>query len=205
MRVQVPGVPYALFLIAGLFPWQWVANSINASPTIFLNNATLLKKVRFPRQILVAVTVLNDALHFTLAVPAITIFLFIYGLKPSWIWLVGIPIIAIAQFLTVYGIALALASTNLFFRDLERLTVLGVTFLFFLTPIVYSATMVPMQYRAILELNPIAPLILSWQQLFLSGSLDLELIVKSYISAGFFWGIGGLIYRRLCWRFAEVV
>lgn len=52
MRVQIPHYP--LFLIAGLFPWQWFANSINVSPNIFLQNTMLIKKVKFPRNILVA-------------------------------------------------------------------------------------------------------------------------------------------------------
>src|SRR4030042_5443535 len=49
MRIQMEG--YAVFLIAGLFPWQWFSNSINASPTIFLHNSSLIKKVNLPRNI----------------------------------------------------------------------------------------------------------------------------------------------------------
>src|SRR5512137_280342 len=51
MRVDIPRYP--LFLIAGLFPWQWIANSAGASPNLFLTNTSLIKKVRFPRHVLV--------------------------------------------------------------------------------------------------------------------------------------------------------
>jgi len=203
MRVEIP--QYALFLIAGLFPWQWFANSIGAAPTIFLGNATLLKKVRFPRNALVTPTVLNDGIHFLCSIPVLVLFLFMYGSRPSWSWLIGIPLLAVGQFLLVYGFALTIASLNLFFRDLERLTALVVTFLFFLTPIVYSEAMVPARYRALLYFNPPAPIILSWRNLFLSGDLNWHLIAIGYAYAVVVFVIGTAIYRKLSWKFAEVV
>ena len=203
MQVQIP--QYSVFLIAGLFPWQWLANSINAAPTIFLGNSTLLRRVRFPRNLLLASTVLNDGIHFLLSIPIILAFLLIYHRVPSWSWLIGIPLLVLAQGMMVYGLALALASLNLFFRDLERLTVLLVTFLFFLTPIAYSESMIPAQYRGLIYLNPVAPLFLSWQQLFLSGSLHGSFVAASYLYALMSLTLGTLVYRKLSWKFAEVV
>jgi lipopolysaccharide transport system permease protein len=203
MRVEIPNYP--LFLVAGLFPWQWLANSINLSPIIFLQNATLLKKMSFPRNILVATTVLNDAVHFVLSIPVVLVFLLFYGFIPSWKWFIGIPVLVLAQFMLVYGLSLGIASLNLFFRDLERLTVLLVTFLFFLTPIVYSASMIPAEYQRLIYLNPVVPLFVSWRELFLSGRLDWRLIVAAYVYAGMAFGLGSLVYRKLSWKFAEVV
>lgn len=203
MRVEIPDYP--LFLVAGLFPWQWLANSITLSPIIFLQNAPLLKKMRFPRNILVATTVMNDAFHFILSIPVICVFLLFYGFIPSWRWLIGIPVLVLAQFMFVYGLSLAIASLNLFFRDLERLTVLLVTFLFFLTPIVYSTSMIPAEYQRLLYFNPVVPLFVSWRELFLSGRLYWGLIAAAYAYAVLALGLGVLVYRKLCWKFAEVV
>jgi lipopolysaccharide transport system permease protein len=203
MRIDIPR--YSLFLIAGLFPWQWFANSISAAPNIFLGNATLLKKVRFPRNALVTPTVLNDGIHFLCSIPVLVLFLFVYGSRPAWSWLIGIPLLAVGQFLLLYGFALTIASLNLFFRDLERLTTLVVTFLFFLTPVVYSESMVPAQYRAIVYLNPAAPIILSWRNLFLVGDLNWPLIAAGFAHAGVILAVGAAVYRKLCWKFAEVV
>ncbi len=203
MRVQIQNYP--LFLIAGLFPWQWLAHSLSAAPNIFLANASLIKKVRFPSNVLVASTVLNAGIHFVFSIPVILGFLLAYGLVPSWSWLVGIPVFVLAQFMSVYGLALAIASLNLFFRDLDRLTSLVVTMLFFLTPIVYSSSMIPAQYQMFVYLNPVAPLMLGWQQLFLAGELNWSLIAASYLYALLFLGVGSLIYQKLSWKFAEVV
>ncbi len=203
MRVQIPDYP--VFLIAGLFPWQWLSNSMNTAPTIFLGNSTLLRKVRFPRNLLLVSMVLNDGVHFVLSIPVILGVLLASHRSPTWSWLVGIPVLVLAQFMLVYGLALAIASLNLFFRDLERITILLVTFLFFLTPIVYSESMIPAQYRALVYFNPVAPLFLSWQQLFLSGSLNWPFIAAGYLSALLSVGLGSWVYQKLSWKFAEVV
>ena len=203
MRVDIP--QYPLFLIAGLFPWQWIANAMSAAPNLFVTNTNLIKKIRFSRNVLVGAAVLNDGIHFLCSIPVLVGFLLAYGSHPSWSWLIGIPTLALGQLLLLYGLAVAIASLNLFFRDLERLTTLVVTFLFFLTPIVYSESMIPPQYRAFLYLNPVAPLILSWRELFLSGRFDWTVITIGYLYAAGAFVVGSLVYAKLSWKFAEVV
>src|SRR5262249_19816065 len=99
LRFDIPGYPYPLFLIAGQFPWQCVATSVSCAPMVFIGNASLIKKVRFPRNVLVASVVLNDAIHFLLTIPVIVLLLLWYGFVPSWSWVPGIPLLAFAQFL----------------------------------------------------------------------------------------------------------
>jgi lipopolysaccharide transport system permease protein len=172
---------------------------------VFIGNSSLIKKVRFPRNVLVASGVLSDALHFFLTIPVIVAALLWYGFAPSWSWILGIPLLGAAQFLTAYGIAIAVASVNLFFRDLERLVALGLQVLFFLTPIIYSVSIVPVEYHKWIKLNPIAPLIRGWQKLFLDGHLDPLLIGAAYLTAIVCLGVGTLVYRALSPRFAEMV
>jgi lipopolysaccharide transport system permease protein len=203
MRVDIP--MYPVFLLAGLFPWQWIANSSNAAPGLFLANTTLLKKVRFPHSVLVLSVVLNDGVHFLCAVPVLVVFLLSYGLWPSWSWLIVIPVLAAAQLLLVYGLSVAIASLNLFFRDLERLTSLVITFLFFSTPIIYPESMVPPQYQALVYLNPTAPIVLSWRQLFLTGDPNWPNIALGFLYAILVFAIGTTVYAKLSWKFAEVV
>jgi len=69
MKIQMEN--FALFLIAGLFPWQWFANSISSTPTIFLSNASIIKKVNFPKNIIPLTIVLQDMIHFILSIPVI--------------------------------------------------------------------------------------------------------------------------------------
>ena len=204
MRIQMEG--YAVFLIAGLFPWQWFSNSVNASPMVFLGNVTIIKKINFPRSILPLANVLQDMIHFFLSIPVIILFLFIYHKSPSLSWFYGIPLLLGIQLLMTYGLSLMISSINLFIRDLERLTVIGMTLLFYFTPVIYSETMIPGRYmKLILYLNPLSSLMISWRSLFLNGTLELSLVLVSFIYSIFILVLGYLIYAKLSWKFAEVL
>lgn len=203
MRIRMEN--YTLFLIAGLFPWQWFLNSVNMSPMVFVGNASIIKKVNFPREVVLLAVVLQDMVHFVLAIPVIVFFMFIYNKVPSLSWFYGIPVLLCIQFLMTYGISLAISTVNLFFRDLERLTVIFTMFLFYCTPIIYSETMVPDKYRYLLNLNPIAPLMISWRRLFLKGTLALDSLLVSLLYGIAMYLSGYFIYRKLSWKFAEVL
>lgn len=203
MRVQI--TDYPLFLVAGLFPWQWVSHSMSAAPNIFLANATLLKKVRFARHILVVSAVLSDGLHFLMSIPVILVFLAIYHVAPTWFWLIGVPALTGIQLIMVYGMSLLIASLNLFLRDLDRLTILFMAFLFFLTPIAYTSSMIPERYQVYMYLNPFTPLILNWQQLFLTGTLSAGGVLAAGMMAALIAIVGYLIYSKLAPKFAEVI
>jgi lipopolysaccharide transport system permease protein len=196
---------YALFLIAGLFPWQWFANSVTESPTVFIGNASIIKKINFPRNIIPLTIVLQDMIHFILSIPVIVLFLLIYHKTPSISWVYGVPFLLCIQLLTTYGVSLIISSINLFFRDIKHLTVILITFLFYLTPIIYPETMVPERYKQLISLNPIAPLMISWRNLLLRGNLELSYLMTSFTYSILLFIIGYIIYRRLSWRFAEVL
>lgn len=203
--VKVPIENYTLFLICSLFPWQWFANSVSASPMIFLGNAQIIKKINFPRNIIPFAIVLHDLIHFVLALPVITVFLLYLGYRPYVFWFVGIPFLVIGQFCIIYGICLMISTLNLFFRDLERLTVIFINILFYATPVFYSENMIPERYSFILKLNPMAPFLINWRALFLEGTLKLDYLILSLFYGLFFLVLGLLIYKKLSWRFAEVL
>ena len=203
MKIQMED--YVLFLIAGLFPWQWFSNSINVSTTVFLGNASIIKKVNFPRNVIPLATVLQDMIHFVLSIPIIVLFLFLYHKSPSLTWVYGIPILLGIQFLMTYAVSLMLSSINLFFRDLERLTSIFTTFLFYFTPILYPETMVPEKYKNLINLNPLAPLITNWRNLFLHGKIELVSLIIVLIYGLIVLLLSYQIYRKLSWRFAEVI
>jgi len=203
MRIQMEN--YTLFLITGLFPWQCFFNSVNMSPRVFLANASIIKKVNFPRNVALLAVVLQDMIHFILAIPVIVFFMFIYREQPSFSWLYGIPILLCIQLFMTYGITLAVSSINLFFRDLERLTAIFTMFLFYVTPIIYPETMIPAKYRYLIDLNPVAPLMISWRNLFLEGTLKLELLAISLAYGVAAYMAGYFIYKKLSWKFAEVL
>jgi lipopolysaccharide transport system permease protein len=105
----------------------------------------------------------------------------------------------------IYGISLILSSINLFFRDMEKLVSLLMTFVFYFTPIIYPVSMIPEKYQYLINFNPLAPLIINWKNLFLNGTLDSVYLVLSLAYSIVFFTVGHLIYKKLSWRFAEVL
>jgi lipopolysaccharide transport system permease protein len=203
MRIQIEN--YTLFLISGLFPWQWFSNSVSSSSMVFVSNAALIKKVNFPCESLIIATVLNDMLHFILSVPVIVIFLFFYGLKPNLSWVVGIPVLLVIQFMVTFGFSVAISTINLFFRDIERIVSILLILIFYFTPIIYSGEMIPAKYKTLILLNPLAVLMLSWRDLFMKGILNFGSIAVSFLYSLIVLFMGYLIFRRLRWKFAEVL
>ncbi|CAM3455161.1 ABC transporter permease [Rouxiella silvae] len=203
MRVQIPN--YTVFIISGLFPWQWFASSTSNSLFSFIANAQIIKKTVFPRSIIPFSNVLMECLHFLCTIPVIIVFLYIYGMSPSWDWIWGVPLIGIAQMAFTLGIALTLSTLNLFFRDLERFITLGIMLLFYCTPILYAGDMIPQQYHWLIDYNPLANMILSWRDLFMNGVINYHEVFMLYGYAVISLLIGSFVFNKLKYRFAEIL
>jgi len=196
---------YTLFLISGLFPWQWISNSILGGTASFVSNSSLIKKVSFPCLFLPLSQVLNDAFHFIISIPVIIAFLLFYHQYPSFTWLYGIPMLLIPTFLISYGFSLAVASINVFFRDLQYLTALFMTILFYVTPIFYTIKLIPEKYRYLIYLNPFTPLISNWRLMFMHGHINWTYYFLSIVYGVVVFLIGYFIYFKLKSRFAEMI
>jgi lipopolysaccharide transport system permease protein len=202
LKIQIEN--YLLFLLAGLFPWQWLSNCLNSAPLVFLANSSLIKKVAFPRALLVVSQIMQEMMHFVLTLPIIVMLVFAYDKTPSLLWLPGIPLLLVIQAAVIYGLALTVATLNLFFRDLERIVNIVVSMIFYMTPILYSETMVPREYAALVNLNPFAPIMIGWRNLFLDGVLDIRSLLIGAVFGCASVLLGQLVYARLSWKFAEV-
>jgi lipopolysaccharide transport system permease protein len=203
MRIQMEN--YSLFLIAGLFPWQWLANSVGMAPNMFIGNASIIKKVNFPRNIIPLAMVLQDMFHFILAIPVIILFMIFAQQSPYVSWLYAIPMLLCIQLVMTYGLSLLVSSINLFFRDMERLTGIAMMLFFYLTPIVYPVEMIPERFRYLMDFNPLAPLMISWRNMFLSGTLEPKYLMVSAAYAIVFFALGYAVYKKLSCKFAEVL
>jgi lipopolysaccharide transport system permease protein len=196
---------YSLYLIAGLFPWQCIANAIPASNFYFLHNGSLIKKVRFHRATLVLAGVLNELIHFMVSIPVLAAFMIYYRQAPAPGWWLLLPTLMLIQLTMVLGITLAVATCNLFFRDLERLTAITMHLMFYLTPIIYPIDQLPQHWRCLLWANPFAALITCWQGLFYGGGVPLASLGIAALWSVLCLAAGGAIYKKTVWRFAEIV
>ena len=203
MKIKIENYP--VFLIAGLFPWQWFSNSIGVAPMTYIGNSPLIKKVKFPRHILNFVVVLQDLIHFVVSIPIIIIAMFYFDLYPTLNWIIGIPLLLIVQLAMTYSFNVIISTLNLFFRDIEKLVMMAMTFIFYSTPVLYQVDMLPENVKHLVHLNPCSSVIMGWKDLFLHGTVNFE-----YIGIATAWSILLLLltrffYTKLSWRFAEIL
>ena len=196
---------YVLFLILGLFPWQWFLNSVIASSVSMISNANLIKKTIFPREYIVYAGVLNDMVHFVLSLPGLLLFLVVYQQPIHFPQILLFPALVVIQLFVTLGLALLVASVNVFFRDLERLVAILLNMLFYATPIIYAIGMIPAKLQFIIYLNPLTLLIINYRNIFLYGDVHWKYF---FLSAAYALGIflfGYITFNRLKSRFAEVL
>jgi len=196
---------YPLFILSALFPWQWLSNSVGAAPMLFITNASLIKRLPFPKVTLALAVVLNDMIHFGVTIPLFAGLLWISAERaPGWSWVLGVPILLFAQVSLTAAVVVLVGIANAFFRDLDQLIRVLLLLLFYVTPVLYSASMVPHHLEWLLLLNPFAPIMISWRSLLIDNSLS-PYIAAALFHAGLALAVSWLVYRKAEWRLAELV
>lgn len=193
-------------LLVALFPWTWFQTSLVLSVSSFASNGALIKKVYFPRFVLPLATVMNNGFQFALSIPVLTLLLLVGGYEPNWTWILGIPYLLLVQGLLIMGIVLFIASLDVYFRDLEHLTDVFVSLIwFYLTPVLYPLSLVPDRYQPWMLLNPMTSLVEGWRSLFLENALPgLELWPALAFAAGMA-ALGSISFRQMQGGFADAL
>lgn len=142
-KAQATNLPhYWLFLLCGLPVWVFFATSLQASSRSLVDNANLIRKVRFPRQLVPLANVATQLVAFAVMLAIVIVLSVVYEPHARDTVLLSIPLAALVICL-VAGIALAVASANAVFRDVEHVVAALLLPWFFLTPVLYSLDRVP--------------------------------------------------------------
>ena len=142
-KARATNIPhYWLFLLCGLPAWVFFATSLQAASRSLLENANLIRKVRFPRQLVPLANVATQLVSFVVMLAIVMVLSLIYvPAARDTVWLA--PPLAALVVLLVAGIALAVAAANAVFRDIEHLIAALLLPWFFLTPVLYSLDQIP--------------------------------------------------------------
>jgi lipopolysaccharide transport system permease protein len=172
MRAKLPGVDtkfaYSIYLCAGVLVWGLFADITGRAQSVFLDNANLLKKISFPRLCLPAVVLANALLNFSIVFGLFTAFLVVSGTFPGLVYFALVPVIALIVIFAI-GLGITLGVLNVFFRDVGQAFGILLQFWFWLTPVVYPATIIPERLRGLLHYNPMAAPIVACQDILVAG------------------------------------
>jgi lipopolysaccharide transport system permease protein len=204
-KIPSDGLPYPLFSLAALVPWTFFANSLTQASNSLVANASMVKKVYFPRLTMPVASVIAGLLDFALAFVVLMAMVFAYGIIPSWnaLWL---PLFFLLAFITALGASLWLAAMNVLFRDVRYVVPFLVQFWLFSTPVAYPSSLLSEPWQTLYGLNPMVGVVegFRWALLGTSGASTLSLALSASVALAFL--LSGLMYFRKSERvFADVV
>ncbi|MHB8388480.1 MAG: ABC transporter permease [Acidobacteriaceae bacterium] len=187
---------YALFLVTGIVHWTLFSQVTSQSCEILVSNSGLLKKIYFPR-LLVPLSSVTVNLSLWLAALAVYLIFFpVLGGKFSWVLLVY-PAYLFLFFLFVWGVSMILSTLYVDFRDIKHLVEVALQVLFWCTPIVYELGRVPVRFREILLLSPLAEFAVVFQTIFYHGHIpSLKITVAFIIWTAISVGLGLRLFNR---------
>ena len=200
---------FAYFLLSALIPWNFFALVANLGISSISANAGLVRRVAFPREVLVFSNVLHACVQFAIEMSIlITVFALVGG--PLFPWVLGAALSGALLAAFGAGFALALSTLAVFFKDVTYLWSIFLQVWFFLTPIVYAPSIVedraPGWANTILQFNPMRAFVIIFRTLLYDGRMpDFQVISFAVLSAVLSLTFGWMIFARLGRRIPEEV
>lgn len=198
-----PQENYAIFICCGLIPWTFFSSAITRSAFTMVENGNVLKKVYFPREILPISVVTSEAVNFLISTIIIFGFVIFGGLGISK-YIIYYPLVLLAQYVLLIAISLIVSSISVYIRDLQHLIGVAIQLFFYATPIVYAADVIPVDFKWILNINPMTYVINAYRDIFYNQTAvdvaPLLLLIGGSIIACV---IGYIIFNKLQKGFAE--
>lgn len=203
--VPSDGVPYPVFVYAGLLPWTYFAGALSGASESMVGSANLITKVYFPRIIVPAAAVLVGLVDLLVASAVLVMLMLYYGLAPGPS-AVLLPALVALTALCAAGAGFWLSALNVEYRDIRYTVPFLIQLWMFSSPVIYPSGIVPEKYQWLFALNPMAGLLKAFRAALLGhqavdwGALG----VSSLVIAGLLFS--GLIYfRRMERTFADVI
>ena len=196
---------YSIYLFICLMPWNAFANTIAVGTTCVSNNASILKKVYFPREVLPLAVVISNTIQYFFSAVIIFIALIISGVGVFWV-AIFLPVIVLIQAIFSLGLIMLLSAANVYIRDVQYIMNPVMMIWMYACPILYSISMVPEKFLGIYKLNPMTLIMQEYQNILYNKTLP------NFASLGIVFAIsiivliiGYLVFNKLQRRFAEEV
>jgi len=198
--------PYALMVFAGILPWTLFSTGLSEASNSLINNEKLISKVYFPRLIVPIATVVVAFVDFLISFCILLALMGWYRFLPDWRILV-LPIFVLLAFFASVGPALWITSLNVKYRDFRYVIPFIVQFGLYVSPVGFSSSVVPEQWRLLYSLNPMVGVIDGFRWCILRGQSELYLpsFLASIAVTVFFLWFGVHQFRRTEKSFADLI
>jgi len=205
-RLPSEGVPYPVFSYTALLPWNFFSSATSLAITSVAGGGALIKKVYFPRAVLPLSSMLTSAVDFLVSAGVFGLLLAYYKVSVDWHLVYLVPLLLL-QVAFMVGVSLLLGAFNAYYRDVRYVLPIALQIWLYATPVVWSMTLVPVQYRTLYAaLNPMAAVIEGWRAAVVRGSApDAALVAAAAVTAGIVLLVGYRYFHYAERSFADVI
>ena len=204
-KVPSDGVPYPLFVFAGLVPWTFFAQALGGASNSLVGNANLISKVYFPRLIMPFSTAASFLVDLVIALGLLGAIMAWYGRAPT-VQILLLPVLVLLALVAALAVGIWLSALNVRYRDVRYAVPFLVQLWMFATPVAYAASLVPDRWRWVYAINPMTGVVegFRWALIDTGSAPGLVLVVSAAATVALL--VSGLFYfRRVERTFADVI
>jgi homopolymeric O-antigen transport system permease protein len=199
-KLSSEGVPYPIFNFTALLPWGLFSKAMNDAGRSLVTNRNMITKIYFPRLTIPVASVLAGMVDFAIAFVVYIVIIVIYTLTPSANYtfkftptLFALPACILLAFVATLGVSLWISAMNVIYRDVGHILPFLTQIWFFVTPILYSASVVSIKWQILYALNPLTGVVegfrwcllgihsIPWQLLAISAGVAVLLLASGLV------------------------
>jgi lipopolysaccharide transport system permease protein len=198
--------PYALMVFAAILPWTFFSSGLSEASNSLINNAHLISKVYFPRLIVPLATIVVAFVDFLISLCILLVLMGWYRYAPGW-QIIILPVFVLLAIFASVGPALWITSLNVKYRDFRFVIPFIVQFGLYVSPVGFSSSVVPHQWRLLYSLNPMVGVIDGFRWCILRGQSEPYLpgLLASIVVIAFFLWFGVHQFRKTEKSFADLI
>ncbi len=194
---------YYIYLMTGLLPWTFFADSFSQGAVAIISNSEMVKKIYFPRDVLVIAEVNAKLINLLLSMIVMALFIVFSGVEFTW-HIVFLPVILFIEYIFALGCALLVSSITVYLRDMEYIVNVILMAWIWGTPVMYNLDAISGVYRRLLTLNPMTPIIVSYQDILYWHRVPYSVnLMVPLVEAVIVLILGEVVFCRLVRGFAE--
>jgi len=209
-QLSTDGLPMLAFYLAGITIWNYFAQTLTSTSTVFTSNAQMFGKVYFPRLTMPISIVISNLVRFLIQFSLffiVWIYYLVQGseIQPNWL-IVITPVLIIIMALLSLGLGMIFSAMTTKYRDLAMLLTFGVQLLMYATPVIYPLSSIPDKYKWLVLANPMSSIVEAFRFAFLgSGTFNWIYLGYSLVVTVMILFIGTIIFNRVQKSFTDTV
>ena len=192
-----PGVPYIVFLLAALLPWNWASGVLTEATRALTREAKLVRSTNTPRETWVLRAVLSKGMEFLFSIPVLAAFMLVLRV-PVPLQVVFVPFALLLLLVLLVGLGLLIAPLAVLFSDVDRVVRILLRLLFYFSPVIYAVRHVPHEFTWVYAMNPFAGILDLIRFLVLPNqSVHALLVLSSAVISFAALALGSFVFSRL--------